>query len=228
MTTEIFLEILRQVVVDFDEVERRQVNSFALVWDWPNLQTPSWGKVYEDYLSGHFWSRHWENEGANPDTLRGDWPAVFVEPGEVVKDLFGDREVMKFTILFIDKKDCEGCGVRSAEDVRQGLLDMIGSFLKELRSYIKVEVDEVEMWVSLGRLVYMLDELMLDVVETGESIGGHLQVDNEVVVKNWAPMGDLVGMFFELEVDLCNELESGFKYDREVLERLAVVKCKNC
>lgn len=226
MTVEIFLQILRQIVIDFPHSTTRQLNSMALVYDWPDLRTASWGKTYADYLAGHFYARSWENAGANPDTIAGQFPTLFVEPGDVVASMLNDVQSNRFTLLFVAQKDCEGCGVRSAEEVRQNLLIMIQAFFEELRSYQKVVIDSVEMWVSNGRLAYLLDEGAV-VEEYLEMMGAYFE-PGEYQIKNWLGMPDLVGAYVELEVDTCEDSGIEFTYEHPVVDKLAVVKCKNC
>lgn len=226
MTVEVFLQILRQIVIDFPHSTTRQLNSMALVYDWPDLRTASWGKTYADYLAGHFYSRSWENAGANPDTISGQFPALFVEPGDVVASMLNNVRSNRFTLLFVAQKDCEGCGVRSAENVRQNLLTMIDAFFHELSTYQKVTIDSVEMWASTGRITYLLND-GAEVEEYLEMIGSYLE-PGEYQIKNWLGMPDLVGAYVEIEVETCEENGIEFNYEHPVIDKLAVVKCKNC
>lgn len=228
MTIEIFLQILRQIVIDYPHSdEGRQMQSYALVYDWPDLRTPSWGKTYQDYLAGHFWARAWENAGANPDTIAGQFPALFVEPGDVSVSQSPEVDVNRFTLLFVAQKDCEGCGVRSAEEVRHNLVAMIKAFFEELGTYSKITIDDVDMWASSGRREYLITE-GATVDEYHEGIQAYLPAWNQYQIKNWLGMPDLVGAYVEIELESCEEPGINFVYDHPVIDKLAVVRCKNC
>ena len=226
MTVEIFLQILRQIAIDFPHHTTRQLNSMALVYDWPDLRTPSWGKTYVDYLAGHFYSRAWENGGANPDTIHGQFPALFVEPGDVTANNIGSTKTNRFTLLFVAQKDCQDCEVRSAEAVRQDLLVLIQAFFEELHTYNRVTIDDADMWLSSGRLAYLIDE-GAEVDQYHEMIGAYLE-PGEYRIKNWLGMPDLVGAYVEIELETCEETEIEFTYEHPVIDALAVVKCKTC
>lgn len=230
MTAETFLQILRQIVIDFPHSDTRQLNSMALVYDWPDLRTPSWGKTYADYLAGHFYSRSWENAGADPDTISGQFPALFIEPGDVIVNSArlnnSKYKTNLFTLLFVAQKDCEGCQIRSAETVRQNLLQMIQAFFEELQTYSLVTIDSIDMWLSSGRLQYLIDE-GATVDNYGETIQSYLE-PADYQVKNWLGMPDLVGAYVELELETCEETEIQFTYDHPIIDNLAVVRCKNC
>ena len=228
MTVETFLQIFRQIVIDFPHSDTRQINSLALVYDWPDLRTPSWGKTYADYLAGHFYSRNWENSGADPDTISGQFPALFVEPGDVIASSSSLRKTKtnRLTLLFVAQKDCDGCQMRSAETVRQNLLYTIQAFFEELQTYSYVNIDSIGMWLSAGRLQYLINE-GATVDEYGEMIGSYFE-PGEYQIKNWLGMPDLVGAYVEIELETCEETGIEFTYEHPIIDNLAVVRCKNC
>ena len=163
MNENLLIAIFKQIVADMGHTPGLQINTFGLVDSIPDLAHESLGYSFQDYLNGHFWSRYWVGNGADPERIKADFPALYVEVTDARQICIDDPEFeQRFSILVIDKIKCDDCPTpenRSGRSVAQGAREMLRIVLKELSTYQLWTVDDngdiSDQWISSGRAAYL-------------------------------------------------------------------------
>ena len=72
------MRVLRNMVIRFPIVEGR-LNTFSYLKEGADIEHPTFGAVYEDYLDGLYFDRDWNKKGAERSAMIGSKDALVVE-----------------------------------------------------------------------------------------------------------------------------------------------------
>lgn len=228
-----FRQILRQVVADMAYEQGKTVNTFVLPVDLPPLDHTSFGASYQGYLDGLFYSRSWVNQGADQDTIFGEFPALFMESAQsTVEDLYDPKYIAEISLMLVDRVPCEACPpnvTRTPFTVAQNVQWMLRNVLAELTRYQLYEVGRGEVityeWMTEERL--MNDETIDDSSQI-DDMQSYIQPGTFVFARWGSPvmngMKDKVGYWVQIRVDLCELLDAEFEHT-PIVPGLATTVC---
>ncbi|MEL6274591.1 MAG: hypothetical protein AAFU03_05790 [Bacteroidota bacterium] len=234
-TLDMFYAILRQVVIDMKYAPGVSINTFAHVDVAPRVDHASFGYSYDDYLNGYFWSRAWVGRGANPNMIKKQFPALFVEtqPSTVQQP---DRDSICYNVglVFLDKIECSACPpqiIRSGPTVYNNLIKMARAVLREAHSYVLYELDDGQetytQWVSPGRLEYLVSQGVNVLSDDLDELCKYFEPYN-VEFRPWGDYPGHRGLLVNIQFNTCEPLNVAFKYDQPVEGFLADQNCAEC
>lgn len=218
-TLETFYNIVRQAVIDMDYLPGVQINTFALVDQSPDLMGQSFGYEFNDYLNGFFWSRRWVLGDASPNTICGEYPALFIElTGSDVED--GTHEI---SIVLVDKIECETCPpevVRTGPAVESNLRRAARALLLEIESYILYDVGDAYQWASPGRALAW----ETPPVDEPDDIENYMDV-TKTRIRKWGDYPGLRGVALNLGLSTCEVATAPFRYDTPIEPLAGATNC---
>jgi len=233
MTIETLRQIFRQIVADTVYNPGKQINSFVFVDEAPALDHESFGASYVDFVDGVFYARTWVNQGADPNTIRGEHPVLFVEDTQSeVEDLDDPSQKTTISFLVIDKIPCESCPPnirRTGNTVLQNTLLMLRAFLERLYTYELYEVDRD------GNITY--EWATPDWIEQDETIDAFSSIDDikgyimpgPYTFARWGRFG-MMGMaekrayYTSLMFDLCQDDDTEYS-PTPIVSGIAKINC---
>ena len=127
-------DIWRQIVIDFPLTKNSTgtINTFGVVDNRNDSQHAALGMNYNDYLNGEFWARDWVKSGANPNTMKKDFPVLMMETSDFVAKEINPpiiKGCQQFYIAVEDLIECETCDEqRTANQVSCDVFDLWGTF----------------------------------------------------------------------------------------------------
>lgn len=208
---------------------RRQINMYAFMNEGKVLTSPTMDKAYIDYVNGLFWARDWEQEGADPSTLRREYPFMTLENVSISKDSFSDKqEQYEFWVLIGDQLQCAGCPERSETDIYSELYTKASNVMMELsqtyswtdgENIVYATKKYVDYWQSKGELIGYNKgtKILSDSIERIKINASNLNLPDGVI-----------SVAFSFTV--CSKLDSvEFNYEPTVPSNLiGMVKCDTC
>lgn len=231
MTEETLNLIFRQIVLDGAFTGNRQINTYYFGDRDVNLDHQSFEATMTDYEGGYFWSREWVlKDGADPSTIRGEFPALFAE-SRVVKDPCPSEDELTFEIWFllVDDIGCEGCpdhGERNVRIVKNNLRKMLKAYIRELLSYAQYEDLNDESgdpagWISRGRVAAYPDEYAdFDVIIDMMSI---VEPD-PIEYREWGRHPTRRAYYTRLFFTWCEDRTLTMNYDNPSVNKTGIVK----
>ena len=234
MTLAEFHSIWRQIVIDFKYKPPYTVNTFAVNDRMPELMHNSFGHTYSEYKQNQFWSRTWVNQKADPEKIKGHFPALFVTRPSISLEDATNRApgafMANYAIVVIDKIMCEGCGnkkrtrAQAQKDIEQVALALIHEFMNYWYFAFNPSIDgNSHGWMSEGRQAF---------------IGGnHARMhpiwseipEHSFDITPWGNFDDMVGAMFRIGINICETaIEVEFDYNNPIVEELASTTCKEC
>lgn len=228
--------IMLQVVQDMAYEPGYQVNTIALVDGIPDIRHESFNQKYEDFVAGHFWSRTWVNQGADPDGIKAEYPAMFVENRTASQECLDTQDIQyQWDVLIIDKLECPDCNKlgrdRTGAETKAAVLVMLRRFLAELYTYQKWEVmrgeDTTQEWISLGRLQIYEADPEIDLINQEDDIISNMGVD-PLNFSEWGNLPDMRAWFVTLSFSFCQPPGGTFNYQNPVVPTLTTTICDTC
>jgi hypothetical protein len=238
MDRSILIQIFKQIVIDMSYDKDLQINSFAVVDDMIDLNHSSFGKTYEDYLDGFFFSRSWVNGGADANEIKGEFPLLFVEQRSLSMDrIDSDSLTLPFYFVVVDKISCDACPpglTRTSEDTLRNTLAMLRIFFKELLNYKNYTYtipgpEKKSSWTTEGRLDYLIGEGdVLSRSGFSEDLESLLPDPARIQVSQWGNFKDLRAHATEISFTVCDPATGSFSYENATVEDLGRTLCKTC
>ena len=216
-TLQTFYHIARQAVIDMDYLPGVQINTFALVDGMPDLEGQSFGYGYSDFEHGYFWSRGWVLGGGDPNTIKGEFPVLFLELNGTDLDN-GDHEI---SLTLVDKIECESCPpelVRTGPTLTANLTRAARALLSEVNSYVLYDMGSTLQWMSEGRA---------ETVERGfeqDELSEYLDL-TRVRIRPWGDYPGLRGITLNLTLTTCESGAAPFRYDTPVDPLVGAINC---
>ncbi len=215
-----------------------QINSFAVIDEGIDLKHNSFGKTYEDYLEGTFWSRTWVNGGASAQDIKGEFPLLFIEQKLLTMEAIDSNDLtLPFYFVVVDKIACDACPpglTRTSEEVLANTLVMLRRVFKELMNYKLFAYDIVsppssaESWATQGRIDYLTTEGTIVNADWKSDFEGILPSVNLVKVVQWGNFDSLRAHATEIPFTVCDPTTGSFNYENATVEDLGRTICKNC
>jgi len=228
-----FKAILLQIVKDVGYEAGLRLNAYASVDNFPDLRAPAFGKSYEEYLAGRYWSRDWYNGGKDSAKMVAEFPALFVEWRDVELEHPADLEgATPFNLYLVDKIECETCPdreLRTPEYLTRSTNRTLRMVLRELYTYGLYEVDRggtiTWEWLSKGRADYWVAEGIVDDAALITDLEGGLQAD-PIRVKQYTNLPDFRVAHTVITLHWCeDEINENFNYQDTVVADLAYTVC---
>lgn len=209
-----------------------QINTVYLIDTPPSILVDNLGASFQDYLDGFFWSRDWINSGSNPDTMKAQFPILFVESVGISIDNISSPDIQRqYAFVFIDKVECESCpdkDSRTGQTVKDNLLETIRIFLKELYDYEKWYIDfdgtTTERWVSKGRLEFYKDIDTITALSFVEDLAGMIESSN-FDIREWGNIESMRGYIVEIPITYCKAITTNFDYSKQDASKTGIAIC---
>lgn len=234
--------IFKNLVMCYPYSDCKQINTFAVVDSIDDFDTDNLGKVYQDYLSGTFWSRKWFLSGANSNKLSKQYPILAIEQKRISKDIIDSKKVCyEFWSTILDVADCPSCKdqcKRSADQVDCDIQDAALLIQEELMTVGLYEVkfvDEVEtkfIWVPSGQIVDWMNpnnpkiewhELKVEFCDFLDSANINI-FSSEIGIKDNAR-----AVTFNFKICTCGPQKERFNYSAKVdPKQIGTAKCDTC
>lgn len=230
MIREIINSILINIAKQYPiNTGKRPINMFAFMEDSKVLTSTTFEKIYIDYVNNKFWSRDWEQEGADPSTMRREYPFMTLENVSVTKENINAKcSGFEFWVMIGDQLICKDCPERSEADIYSDLYEKANQVMMELYSTyewtngsktIYATKKYVDYWQSLDQLTdykkgnRVIDENLEQVKISATNLG---IADNVVAVS-----------FRFMAYEKSNAID--FNYDPVKPENLiGFTKCESC
>lgn len=164
MTPTEFYSIWKQITVEYPYDKCNPLSSFVLIDSLDKVETPNMGKLYTDYLNGHFWSRDWVNGGAKEDTLKVDYGLTAVERiamqvGELDVSEMEEIDICdKYYLTVIGKTACETCPddcLRTLPKIEDWAFLTLTRMLVEFSKFKLYQVSGGFIWSTEARLAIL-------------------------------------------------------------------------
>lgn len=205
-TLETFYSIVKQAVIDMDYLPGVQVNTFGLVDDTPDVFGESFGYSFGSYLNGFFWSRMWVLNGADPNKISGEYPALFLElAGSDLED--GTHQI---SMVLIDKIECSTCPpeiIRTGPAIESNLRRAVRALLAEVDGYVLYDLGEQYQWASPGRMATW-DDLPED---EADHLNEYLDL-TRASIRRWGDYPELRGVTLTMSLTTCESSVAPFRY----------------
>ena len=231
------IDVARQIIIDMAYDPALQINTFAMVDDGIDLKHASFGKSYEDYNEGRFWSRTWVNSGADSSKVQGEWPLLFLEQRTLDLPCIDSNEMtLHFYFVLADKITCDSCPPelsRTSDQVLVNTLIMLRRFFKELvtyRHYTYVKDGEnLQTWATEGRMNHLLSTSEISSI-TGwdEDFDSLLQNPSPINVTQWGNFENIRAHSAKISITVCDITNGEFDYSKTKASEIAYGKCINC
>lgn len=194
------------------------VNTFAETRSVPQFSKPGFGFEYADYLNGYFWSREWVNRKAIPDEISGEYPALFLEEGDTVRE----TELTEIAGVLVDRIECGTCpdaDRRTSAKVRANLRIAARSILKHVEEYKLYDRDGSLEWAHPGRAATWGGAP----VEV-DDLAGYLYLEQT----RFAPWGDfpkMEGIRFSVRLQSCETADITYQFDQPTTGDGGIIHC---
>ena len=239
ITASEFFSILRQIVIDYpaDDLCRR-INTFTTYHQPSDYNTANFGKKYEDYQNGHFWSRDWVYAGADPGDIQKQYPLLHTEhTRSTIIDFDANSWSQEFWIVVSDIYDCEDCDAacrRTRDQVEHDAEVMLMNVLLEAYQYQKWKVtkdaDEWLLWATEGKIQAMEAASEIDTYEHT-----NLELRNFVVFEaqtgQWGrgiSVSNITGWGTRIQLRHCAPAKLDFSYTEQSIKEIGTANCITC
>ena len=154
---EIVNNVLLNIAKYYPLTDTDAINMYAFMSGFAGrlLNSPQFDKTYTDYTTGKFWSREWEQSGADPSAMRREYPFMTLENVKIMKrnGLTGCT-CYEFWVLIGDQLECDGCAARSEVDIYTALFTKANAVLKELNEVYAYTYDGSTKYLSKNYVNY--------------------------------------------------------------------------
>lgn len=231
-TPETLTAMLMQITKDAGYHPGQRVNTFATIDRFPDLRSPAFGKTYQDYQSGNFWSRDWHHGGADSAQVKAEFPALFMEWREFYMDTPAAEDgYTPVNLYLVDKIDCPECpdaDIRTPERLTRQTTRTMRMVLKELSTYKLWETDgpggTAYHWASEGRAAYEQAQPGAPSYTEITDIHAHLD-QSETKITQYTNLPDFRVAFTTIKWWWCDRINPNFLYTGDITETLAYTKC---
>lgn len=180
ITRQDVINIVREIVRLWPYEKCTQPDTFAVVDNVSDLESDNLGKVYNDYMNGHFWSRSWVLSGASRNKLNKKYPIVILEQKNVSRQYFDDADTCwEWWFVIADIPDCISCGdCNRSKDTIDTELQHTALKLIEYISHIKLYKFDADIfvWTTAAQAQKYIDDEVYDSYEEQcGSIVNHIQ-----------------------------------------------------
>lgn len=235
MNRQVFLSILKQIVIDMSYQAGLQVNSFVNIHGAPNLLHDSFGASIDDYYSGQAWGRKFHGQGADPNHFHLQFPVLLAEQRESQIECLDSKDLTDtWYLLVVNKVDCENCppNMKNGETVLANTKLMLRAILQELYSYAYYEVEKDGQssfqWLSQGRLNYLEEDDNFSILDGPIEDTVALIPTENIKIAEWGNHKDYRGVYAQIQLQYCEPVSLPFKYDNPILNGLATTVCSSC
>lgn len=215
----------------------RRINSFVgLIELNINLQHPSFGANYSDYNDGRFWARDWVASGADPNTMKGNYPVIMLEEkATIMRGLKSSTEKKELILYSLDKNACDGCPpeIRSPQSAYKTALFWFKAFSKYVLSHevIRLLPSGEEFWLTREEAQVMKDnEEIEDFRVSGVPMTSLWLNEGEFKLEPYSDgvLNGVRGYYTKILVNVCEVVEVQSDLSKVVWNRVAVQNCDSC
>lgn len=232
------IDICKHMVMTYPFSQCTRINTFAVVDNAADMNTPNLGATYADYLDGLFWSRKWQLAGAPKGEMCKQYPLLVLEQKTKVKaNIFDSESCMDFYFVLADVEDCLTCSdqcKRTSNQVMCDLSDMVEVITGQLKKYklfllTKADESTSYAWVTQGQVDYW--------VTNNEILSGRPLTDLRQFIEgkniniyptNLGTSDGALGVAFHFKVCSCVDVNREFDYSTPKAKTTAVTQCKTC
>jgi len=142
----------------------QRINAFTVVDEGKYFTSDALVRSYEDYKLGYYWSRDWELSGADPSTMRKEWPVLGVEHKvSHITDIGKNSQLEDWWVIVGDVPN------RLTQEARRTIFE-VDKAVHDLMRYVLFSLKQFErasvlvdslyytVWDTHARLVYLRDK----------------------------------------------------------------------
>lgn len=221
MTYNSFIQVLRNIVVFWPYESTGRVNCFATFKERADINHSTFGKTYQDYLEGYFWSRRWVLDGAPKNQMERSYGAILVEHkrGQPIDAVVGSMNQRIFiNSIQLLEQDGENLTEDGAAILNQKILM---AFLAEIKSTYKYLVTPVAgspyyAWLTPTHAALVgADPEIATVDQAGEPMEKFIRNwDSMEVLQNFFGVEEIRSSMIELVVKTCDPPDVTFDYSQ--------------
>ena len=232
------LRIFNQIVQHFGQRQQGGVNTFAVTYNRDDEVDEKFGRTYEDFLNGFFWSRRWVKSGASRSEMRAEYPALLAQVGNSRRpNLLRDKdECFDIWLLLIDEIDCSDCEDkdRSIPTIEQEVMRTLNRIIDEAYTYKLYESDTMPgqfVWFSDAHADFLSQQGNFPFTQCTPCREVELTIptnDYPVDYRQWQRDDTHVGLFARLTFCVCANVDDGaFNFDTANVN-VGVTACEHC
>lgn len=233
--------IFNRIARTYPRLDCGGINGFGTLHD-GSILSSNIGKTIADYDIGAFWSRDWEESGADTNGLCLEYPALLLEQKTaMIPNLLHKEYCEDFILLLCGRFDCPDCPDTGCnrtkdqviQDTKDTLFDIIDEFLSYRTYECTEEVDgesvSYSKWMSDGEYQWMKTnhpEIRCTIGKHSIKgfVGDNLK-DKEVSI--WEDSGK-VGSMVTMRICGCRKERTVFDYSKNTFAPIGNTECKNC
>lgn len=218
--------ILKNICVTYPEKDRLRINSFAVIPNRDAFTTSNFTMSHEDYLNGSAWSRNWEQEGADENTFKIEYPCLVVS---LINSTGGDgkKTCFKLEVGIIDIKEscvCENGLVRDEFDFRLDLIQIMENVFNELANHEEWTKVIYRKWITPQYYAKLHDKTGW--AESGKKMSSQLKNKSAIQLSRLG-MEKEQAAFMSFDVCECMP-KVDFNYAATNFNAVAYTKCETC
>lgn len=216
------------------------VNSFASIQsmaDLKDIDTSNAKKIYDDYLKNLFWSRTWDLTGANPNTLKREFPTLAtIFTNSSILHL--SHNCVTVTLALLDSEDCRDCTdicKRPSEIIADDCETTLVNILQYLATFKKFAIEmpngaTIETWDTAG---YIQESITIgDIVSASviNEIANHIDFNMRFDISpfNVENTQGLIGKTVRLTFCGCQLDNISFATQMPKINRIGTTHCSTC
>ena len=148
MTEERFYQLLAEATMIQPEKDLicKTPQTFAVINDFSDLNTPNLGKTYEDVRNGFFYSREWIAKGESDDNISWAYPLVCIEFFNLKPSVQNNYAVYSFTLRALDKErdfcSDDKCSRRNQHQIESDTTKIVFNVISYLSTVQKAVVND--------------------------------------------------------------------------------------
>lgn len=209
-------------------IEGRGINMYSFIETNHILNSATFDKIYIDYTNDKFWSRNWEQEGADPSTMRREYPFVTLENVSMTRPEYGGRcGTYEFWVMVGDQLQCRDCPERSEADIYSELYVKASQIMNELYDTFEWSDGVETIYATKSYVDYWQGKGELLAMKKGKRLVNESQEEIRISATNIGHADGVVAVSFRFTAT--DKIPSvSFDYDQVKPEGLGNVRCDVC
>lgn len=224
-------DVLNQILLNISKqypIIGRGINMYSFIETNHVLNSSTFERRYVDYVNGKFWSRNWEQEGADPSRMRREYPFVTLENVSMVRPEYGQGcGTYEFWVMVGDQIQCPDCPERSEVDIYSDLYLRANHIMNEVYSTFEWTDGTKTIYATKKYVTYWQGKGQLTGMKQGKRVVNESQEEIRITANNIGHADGIVAVSFKFTATE-KIPEINFNYDPVVPDQIGEVKCDVC
>lgn len=209
-------------------LSKRGINMYSFIETNNVLNSATFERTYIDYTNNKFWSRNWEQEGADPSRMRREYPFITLENVSMSRPDYGRNcGIYEFWVMIGDQIQCRDCPERSETDIYSELYVKANHIINELYDTFEWSDGVKIIYATKNYVTYWRGKGELISMKQGKRVVSDSQDEIKITATNIGHADGIIAVSFKFVA--MEKIEGiSFNYDQVIPELKGEVKCDLC